>query len=590
MYGMGISSRVISLLFFTSCTTGSLGGDPEPTPGDSEVSQGGDAVPSGDTGLGAGDDALPDGDSSSPAGDTDVAPGDTSPSPGDTSPSPGDDTIPTTGSWTPPIGIPVPPFGIEETHEMYTGLAGYQDAGNGPFTHYVDRTHAQCSDAGNGTPAAPRCTLPESLGAGDVVEVHGGVYPSEVVTIAAAGTAAEPIFIRGASRANRPELQIDLRLNGASSYVIVENLLFTEGASDSWGPSVGGAAHHVGIRFCEIAGTGADRGFGAALGVSGASATEVTHHVVIYGNHIHDNGDNGPASVENDLHGVSISRYSHSVWIVDNHIHDNGGDAIQMKETERIFVGRNHLHNDRENAVDIKGEVSINRVVVSQNVMHGYHAVTSAGGDAIGAHSCDSADSSCGDAWIMFNRVYDSDRGIQVTGNNEARVLGNVVYDIASGDGRAIYVRSSSVVHVLHNTVVNAVDCLRAEANVVAHFTNNIATRCSSVHAQTQRAGSTATNNLFYEPAPGSVELDLYEACSGCVEADPLLGAAPDFDLGAGSPAIDSAAAVLASHQAAYRALFGTELAISFDLLGNPRPRDGDETGGAQFDIGAYER
>ncbi|MCP4543855.1 MAG: hypothetical protein GY832_42620 [Chloroflexi bacterium] len=54
--------------------------------------------------------------------------------------------------WEPPIGIPRPEFGITETHYMYEGQTydydgtprPYKDAGNGPYTHYIDNTQPHC--------------------------------------------------------------------------------------------------------------------------------------------------------------------------------------------------------------------------------------------------------------------------------------------------------------------------------------------------------------------------------------------------------------------------------------------------------------
>ena len=65
--------------------------------------------------------------------------------------------------YVPPIGIPAPPFGINESHTMYAGQwypAGgftYRDAGNGPYTHYVDNTHPSATNTSNpyGTATTP---------------------------------------------------------------------------------------------------------------------------------------------------------------------------------------------------------------------------------------------------------------------------------------------------------------------------------------------------------------------------------------------------------------------------------------------------
>jgi hypothetical protein len=53
----------------------------------------------------------------------------------------------------------------------------YKDAGNRPYTHYLDRSAPNCTDYSNyGTPALPRCTIPgcdvSPLKSSSVVEVH----------------------------------------------------------------------------------------------------------------------------------------------------------------------------------------------------------------------------------------------------------------------------------------------------------------------------------------------------------------------------------------------------------------------------------
>jgi hypothetical protein len=94
--------------------------------------------------------------------------------------------------WRPPIGIPMPSFGILRSHTMCqvqlydydnngTPEGAYKDAGNGSYTHYVDRSAPNCTDSSNdsnyGTPALPHCTIPgrdgTPLKASTVVEVHG---------------------------------------------------------------------------------------------------------------------------------------------------------------------------------------------------------------------------------------------------------------------------------------------------------------------------------------------------------------------------------------------------------------------------------
>ncbi|MBN1940724.1 MAG: hypothetical protein JW772_00920, partial [Candidatus Diapherotrites archaeon] len=144
---------------------------------------------------------------------------------------------PSVCSWIPPIGVPDVPFGINESHWMYklgsgetcatkpekcynfgSGLEPYKDAGNGPYTHYVDcggerycweggcaiRCNHTCTDSGNpyGSPANPRCSIPD-LAAGSVVELasepQNSVGGNQLKIPKAEGTSAKPIFIRGAS-------------------------------------------------------------------------------------------------------------------------------------------------------------------------------------------------------------------------------------------------------------------------------------------------------------------------------------------------------------------------------------------------------
>ena len=72
-------------------------------------------------------------------------------------------------AYTPPIGIPEPSFGIDEDVSMYdsatydfgAGGVSYPDAGNGPYTHYIDNTHPSATNTSNpyGTPSTPRLDI-----------------------------------------------------------------------------------------------------------------------------------------------------------------------------------------------------------------------------------------------------------------------------------------------------------------------------------------------------------------------------------------------------------------------------------------------
>ena len=212
-------------------------------------------------------------------------------------------------AYDPPIGIPEPSFGIDETHRMYEGeffTAGgfnYRDAGNGPYTHYIDNTAANCNDnnaGGYGTAAEPRCTIFGSrntldLPAGSVLEIHGGPYNFDPGsrTIILRGTQNTPVFVRGihllSDTANQVMLQrvsssgsttiANLGLEG--QYYIIENLHFYNGIYPrilNNLDSLPGKPHHISLRNLEVEGNQEVR-TGVALH-SGAG-----DDVVIYNGH-----------------------------------------------------------------------------------------------------------------------------------------------------------------------------------------------------------------------------------------------------------------------------------------------------------------
>ena len=78
---------------------------------------------------------------------------------------------PVQAQWQAPIGMPAPSFGVVETARAVPSPWTAATAG----FYYVDATHADSTDTSNpyGTPARPRKTIPNTLPAGAVVELHG---------------------------------------------------------------------------------------------------------------------------------------------------------------------------------------------------------------------------------------------------------------------------------------------------------------------------------------------------------------------------------------------------------------------------------
>jgi hypothetical protein len=480
------------------------------------------------------------------------------------------------GTWAPPLGIPAPSFGIAEAP--------------GAPTHWVDNTHPAATDMANpnGSPDRPRMTVPPALGEGAVVEVRGGPYGGAPRAIwKGAGTAARPVFVRGVGR---PEFRdVELRVTG--SYVVVEGLAFA-------GSAVRLRGDHLSFRGNVVRAYSPPRHSAAIAGVG--------TDLVIHDNDIHGNGD--VASVrEVDVHGIKFATGTARLWIVDNRIHHNGGDAVQIGGpttepwAQHVYIGRNELHQDRENAVDIK---QARDVVISQNEAWGYRAVSSSDGTAIVVH--DNPDR----VWVLFNEIHSSVNGVRNNGSTVSYVVGNVIrnihhdpaesdYDPANawGTGAGVISWRTGDLYVVNNTLHDVDAGIHyPDRSGRLHLANNIVSRLSQPadHVAISRApvaeASTLSHSLLQAPTRvnwGGARYDLRSfrrafksQCEGCVDGDPLFAGAEDLRLREGSPAVDAGIAHPVYEM--FRTQYGMDIAR--DHAGRPRPQ------GAGWDLGAFER
>lgn len=455
--------------------------------------------------------------------------------------------------WQPPIGIPAPDFGIDDSHMMYTGLPGYSDAGNGPYTHYVDNS-AGCTDSGNanGSPGNPRCTVPGTLAAGSVVEIHGGPYSgSGTLQWRINGTANQPVFIRGIGPSNKPVfLGEQIELTG--SYGIVEYIDADQTDIEWPGPS-----DHLTLRHSHVHD---HPGTGAVVDNSHGTYT------VVYNNEINNHGVIPSAK---DRHGVFTGGNTDQVWIVDNHIHHNSGDAIQFchgcvgvgNGPRRVYIGRNLMHEDEENAIDLKE--FIGPVIISENIIHSYATGPFSGsGEAIRIND----EGSQGDVWLLYNEIFNANSAIQPDDSNAAvYVIGNVMHDIND------LTLGSDADFVINNTIYNAAVAM----GNVGEVRDNIIFNASGSAIQSVTGG--CSHNLVSNSgsAPAS--------CSNTVTGDPQL----TFDTNnrlvgvqQSSPAVGAASSNHAVYQT-FQSQFG--LNIRLDANGNARPA------GVSWTIGAHE-
>jgi hypothetical protein len=453
-------------------------------------------------------------------------------------------------AWTPPLGIPAPGFGIDQTTDDNT------------FTHWVNNT-VPCTDAGNtGTPANPRCTIPTTLAAGSIVQVRGGPYTIGTQTWTLNGTVSQPVYVRGPSAGPRPDLGNNANVAMVGAYAIVENLRMRRW---TFGPGAGN--HHLALRHCEVTdhpGTG-----GAVLLISSNA------HIVIYDCEIARNGVI-PSTI--DRHGINMSGSGiDHVWIVDNHIHHNSGDAVQFCHEcvgstndgpAHVYIGRNDMHHDEENAVNPKE--FIGPVVVSQNRMWGYRFITSGAGEAIRMDD----EGLQGEAWILFNDIWDSSIAINAQGSASTGiyVIGNEIHDIVTQSAMAIYPvppdGGSAVMRVVNNTLVNVTDGI-----LVGEARSNI------IRATGTAIGSSSTgcsHNLVQQGTipPSCTKRPLSGNPLLLMDGVHVVGLQPD------SPAIDTGLHNPVAY-ATYQTQYGLD--IRFDRAGVPRP-----AGGA-WDRGAYE-
>jgi hypothetical protein len=396
-------------------------------------------------------------------------------------------------SYNPPIGIPVPEFGVEQTVNSIYGSNEYH-------THFIDNTHPESTDSENpfGTTSKPRKSIPNNfiLEAGSVVLIKGGPYEMGGETFwEGNGSVNQPVFIRGLNKNNKPKL-INTHLDMDGQYFIVENIEFYD---DTYVHTMG-TSQKLAIRNCEI-----HNPVGKLAYYEGGIMPQ-GEDIVIYQNHIHHHVTDNP-NQGGDIHGVRPGVAAKRIWILENDIHHNSGDAIQAchycePRPQYIYIGRNILHEDRENAVDLKYASDI---IISQNKMYGYGDATTSDGSAVVLGS----DGMPNRSWVIFNEIYDSKNGIRNEDTDTAWIIGNRIYNIR---GFAIALeKKSDDLYIINNTIYNvdtAIEQLRADRDAFTlHVYNNIFARIGGKKRGYQlyvpsikiTGRSELKNNLFWQ-------------------------------------------------------------------------------------------
>lgn len=504
--------------------------------------------------------------------------------------------------WSPPIGIPIPEFGIFETHTIYsnlnyaysTGSAAYKDAGNGPYTHYIDSLSPSATNTNNnyGTVATPRINMPSAafVAPGAVIEVHNCSSTPSQISMVYIGSKSLPVFVRGANT-NTKGLFTNVSFLIRGQYVIYENLEFiTQGPSIR---SITEFAHHISLRYSYIHSA-------ANVGVIGDTINFLTSQVIIYSNQIYtDNFDpNGGEFPENDIAGVGINKNTEDVWVIDNDIRGQSGDAIGAGHAanytaKKWYIGRNLLHGTGENGIDLK---EVDGVVVSQNKLYHFTGLSSGngggGGTAVVVHYGPNV--SAKNVWFLYNEIYDANgAGIQVGGSQlfDTFFIGNIIHDIhnVSLDAKGFYTFQSCKINLLGNVFYNNDNGINASGsaacgklilknNIISTIQNPSGYYINTLTDSGYKSAAEITNNIFYPSGPltdGTL--------TNCITQDPLFVDTPNnnFKLQSNSPAINAADSTIMEDLATqFFNMFGVD--IHKDFAGLVRPIN-------SWDIGPYE-
>ncbi len=560
---------------------------------------------------------------------------------GNISASSSDTVVINLNTYTPPIGIPNPAndFGVfgqinQATPSWPAEWLAVTTSAKTDY-YFIDNSDPLCTNTSNtyGHPQLPRCAPPEGLlNAGAYIYFNGGTYTPALSAgdrydWNGMGTAANPIWITG-NPYTRPLFteKIQIGAVGPASYIVLENLDM-EGVTNSGSiliyPGVDNDdVDHIIVRNIKIVGNGSDLdngGIAVGLSVSvSVTPNSLTSYIVLYDNEISRIGYIGPDGAAGDEPGILNAHNTDHVWVLDSTIHHVGSDSVAGshysnnadKYTHNYFIGRNILYQNGENSIDLK---TVEKSVISENIMFGPHQDEN--GWAVVLHYGAYSNNPTRDAWVLYNKIYDSGGGIGITDGENAYIIGNEIVGVHqkpnftdSVDGTCMGVRGTDgIVKYINNTCYDYDEgiyfgpTLSASTGDFAYINGNIfSNRKSTGRFDINISGGATESTLvdmdynLFNPISGTPSFNWSSAtrtlaymqgtaleCTHCVSSDPLFASTTgrDFRLTSSSPAKD-----VGIQDSVYDLFFSNYgVSIEKDFLNLARPQN------SVWDLGAYE-
>ena len=509
-----------------------------------------------------------------------------------------------------------------------------------PGWYYVDNTHPDASDAGNGNRTVPRLTIPTNLSAGDVVIIAGGPYTNLLVFNSLPGTVDNPIWIVGEGDpiiqigATADDYDPDVEIFNAS-YVFIRGLTFvgTSRPSTKYGGVIyiNEDSHHVVIDNITIRDyPEPDDCWGrAAIAFQFSSSwvrPQVCQYMLVNNVSITNYQCSWPPTCENGSQGVVMIDGVDHIWVLNSYFYHEAEDGIHIiglhgrhDVTEKrgphrglpyyIWVAGNTFNELGENAVDVKES---KHVIISSNQMSyfrdteywGWPAGVGGGGQAIvcndEGNQNEGGDESSDTCWVIFNRIDDCQYLMVNQSGNPTYILGNIVTNIIVpeyGSSSSIFISKvksyadedagidNGDVWIADNTIDIFYEGVYIN-NTARHYSyNNLIlgknADNSNYHYRVNNARISSENigDYFYD---ASYPLNISVVnCTDCdnTNTDPVIDA--DYKPLTGSPLIGRSSNICPAYDL-FETLYGEN--IKYDINGKARPAGNWTTGAIEPD------